>query len=533
MTSDSETARHLDTLDQRVSYRDWYWDRRDPFVDDRLLWRAQSFRHLVHLRPGQSILALGCGQGRSIPPLLKVTRGENPITCIDFRAGATRPGELPAEVEYHAVESLPGPLAGRRFDFVVGMDVLDQRGAAWLMLAVHELLAPGGEVVLHESNPWNPMLKLKGLVGRVFGRRDPRGLLPKPQLYELLSELGYLRVFALYNDFVYPPLTRRMGWLMRNLSILLENAPLLKPLAGSLLVHAQAPPRIAPKPTVSLAHHASLRGAVSVVVPCHNEGTNLLALVHGLTSIYGDYLHEIVLVDDNSKDDTREVIEGLAAADARVKPVIRSMPNGVGRALRDGYAAATGQWVLSMDCDFQHLLPELRDLFDAAAQGYDVAVGSRFSRHSVLLNYPFQKIVANRGFHMLARLLLWRTFRDVTNNLKLMRREVLEQMVLTQPGFSINAETGLQPIVMGCKMREVPISWINRTPDMGSSSFKLAKVGGGYGQVLWWLWRRVVFKNGPYAGLKVSKEIRRTARELQPSPENTPTLGHQPSGVNP
>ena len=83
--------------------------------------------------------------------------------------------------------------------------------------------------------------------------------------------------------------------------------------------------------------------------------------------------------------------------------MFRTPPNGVGRALADGYRAATGRWVLSMDCDFQHLLPEFRDLFDAAAAGSDVVVGSRFSRHSVLLNYPFQKIVANRGFHALAR----------------------------------------------------------------------------------------------------------------------------------
>lgn len=50
-----------------------------------------------------------------------------------------------------------------------------------------------------------------------------------------------------------------------------------------------------------------------------------------------------------------------------------------------------------MDCDFQHLLPEMRDLFDTAVQGYDVVIGSRFSRLSVLLNYPFKKIVANRA----------------------------------------------------------------------------------------------------------------------------------------
>jgi hypothetical protein len=51
--------------------------------------------------------------------------------------------------------------------------------------------------------------------------------------------------------------------------------------------------------------------------------------------------------------------------------------------------------------------------------GYDVAVGSRFSRHSVLLNYPFLKIITNRAFHMIARLVLLHRFCDLINNLKL------------------------------------------------------------------------------------------------------------------
>jgi hypothetical protein len=171
-----------------------------------------------------------------------------------------------------------------------------------------------------------------------------------------------------------------------------------------------------------------------------------------------------------------------------------------------------------MDCDFQHLLPEFRDLFDAAAKGHDVVVGSRFSRHSVLLNYPFQKIVANRAVHALAQVSLLRRFRDLTNNLKLIRREVFERMNLIEPGFAANAETGLQPLILGYKVKEVPIAWINRTPDMGSSSFRLVKVGGGYGRVLWNLWRGLVLKQGPYAKLEPVSGIRRTWREEGPPP---------------
>ena len=46
-----------------------------------------------------------------------------------------------------------------------------------------------------------------------------------------------------------------------------------------------------------------------------------------------------------------------------------------------------------MDCDFVHILPEFRDLFDAIAAGHDGAFGSRFSHSSVLINYPLMKIL--------------------------------------------------------------------------------------------------------------------------------------------
>jgi hypothetical protein len=107
---------------------------------------------------------------------------------------------------------------------------------------------------------------------------------------------------------------------------------------------------------------------------------------------------------------------------------------------------------------------------------------------SVLLNYPWPKIVANRGFHFIMNLILGISFRDLTNNLKLMSRCVVERLDLQSPGFSANAETGLIPVLQGYSVSEIPISWVNRTPGMGVSSFKLAKVGGGYLSVLKRVW---------------------------------------------
>jgi dolichol-phosphate mannosyltransferase len=486
----------------RERYRDDYWRKQDPIAADRLLWRAQAFRHTVHLLPGQTILELGCGEGLFTRALLRVSRGENPITAVTFQKGAQVLSDVGGEVEFFATSDLPSSLAGRHFDYAVAMDLLDRSCASQLLAIAHALLVPGGEIIFYESNPWNPVHKLRQVFSRAMGKRDPRHLLSRRQLYRLLSETDFIGVDAVYNDFVFAPLTRRLIWLLRNLSILLENAPGLRAMAGSILLQAQKPPPRKHAPKQPLFTHESLRGAVSFVIPCHNEEMNIRPLVDGILDLYEDCVHEIILVNDGSTDGTASVMAEVAARDQRVKTLHRSPPNGVGRAVAEGLSQASGRYVLTMDCDFQHLLPEFRDLFDCAVEGYDVIVGSRFSRHSVLLNYPFFKIVANRGFHLLARLLLLRNFRDVTNNLKLMRLEVVANMQLREPGFAVNAETGLQPLILGYRVKEVPISWINRSPGMGASSFRLVRVGGGYWRVLLGIWLKQTFGVGPYRDLR-------------------------------
>jgi glycosyltransferase involved in cell wall biosynthesis len=190
-----------------------------------------------------------------------------------------------------------------------------------------------------------------------------------------------------------------------------------------LYIRAQKPGgEEARRPNLSLASHRELYGSTSFVIPCHNEEMNVERLVDALVRFYGPYIHEIVIVNDNSKDRTAEVARAVAKREPRVILVDREPPNGVGRALRDGYAAATGRYIFTMDSDFVQILPEFRDMFDAIARGRDGAIGSRFSHESLLINYPFFKILCNRAFHLLANILLPVRMRDISNNLKLQVR---------------------------------------------------------------------------------------------------------------
>jgi SAM-dependent methyltransferase len=473
---------------ERASAR--YWLHRDPIRQVRMWWRGQTARHMFHLLPAESLLELGSGHGELSSVLATITRGECPITAASFLpAGADGgPGHVADNrVEWIHLKEFPGSLAGRQFEYVVASCLLDLDTGAVMLKEVKKLLRPGGRLLFFETNPWNPLFQLRRRLSRwlpFLRRGDERALPAKTKLYELLSELEYVSIAASCYDFLYWPIPRPLMWLARNLTLLMENTPVLRQLAGTILLYAQVPPHGLARPPVRMVEHEQLHGAVSVVVPCHNEEMNIVQLVDGLMRHYDEYIAEFVLVDDNSGDRTREVIAWLAQKDARVRPVFRPPPNGVGRALRDGIAHTAGRYVLLMDCDFLHILPELREMFDAAARGDQVVLGSRFSRESVLINYPLMKIVCNRSFHLLLTLLFRRRLCDVTNNLKLLSREVVDQLEIEAPWFAANAETGLKPILMGYQARLVPISWINRTPEMGSSSFSLLKNGLGYLKVL-------------------------------------------------
>src|SRR4051812_36537585 len=120
----------LKTLRQREQFRERYWRKKDPIINERLLWRAQTFRHMVHLLPGQSILELGCGSGLFTRQLHKVSRGENQITAITFQEEFYKLTDQSSDVEFLCLSSIPGELETRSFDFIIGMDLLDKSNSS-------------------------------------------------------------------------------------------------------------------------------------------------------------------------------------------------------------------------------------------------------------------------------------------------------------------------------------------------------------------------------------------------------------------
>lgn len=476
--------------------RERYWLRYPATSPVKLKWRATAVRHCFHVLPGETILELGAGSGLWTEHLTTVLRGENPIVAAVFNdefVPASPRQDLP-NVRFERIATL-SDLPAESFDYIVGTAILCHNMYAQNLNALHRLLKPGGQILFFEANFWNPQALIKAVLpARWVGEASCHASIRKYSMMRIASGQGFLDIDVIPYDIIHPRAPRFLISALHSLAYAVEHAPLVKEFCGTLYIRAQKPgQQIRRRSKVNLAHHSSLHGSTSFVVPCHNEEMNIERLVNGIVQFYGPYVHEIIIVNDNSTDRTAVVTRHVARHEPRVKLVDRVPPNGVGHALRDGYAAATGRYILTMDSDFVQILPEFRDLFDAIARGRDGAIGSRFSHESLLVNYPFFKIFCNRSFHLLANFLLPVRMRDISNNLKLYKAEILKSLEIEQPHFAANVETGLKPLLAGYDIEEVPISWINRTIDMGSSSFRIAKVAPSYGMALirmvWKFWR--------------------------------------------
>ncbi len=470
--------------------REAYWLRHSATSSVKLRWRAVTVRHAFHVLPGESILEIGAGSGLWTQHLATVFRGENDLTAAVFNEDlASRAEARPLHrTTVVRVRDLTEDLGAECFDYVVGTGILCHDRYAENLGALYFLLKPGGQLLFFETNFWNPQVLLKNTIppiGRWAGQASCQIGMRRYRLLQETSRQGFVEVEVIPYDILHPRTPPRLIPAVQSVAFVLEHIPAIRDLCGTLYVWARRPGDNVRRPTANLASHPQLHRSTSVVVPCRNESPNVRSLLEALLQFYDDYIHEIVIVDDHSTDGTADVVRELAVEEPRIRLVSNESAAGVGSALRAGYAAATGPYILSMDCDFALLVPELRDLFDAVAEGRDGAIGSRFSHESVLINYPVMKIIGNRGFHLLARIVLRRKVRDMSNNLKLFKAPILQQLELEEPGFAANVETGFKPLLQGWDIVEVPVSWVNRTSTMGQSSFKLLKVAPGYARALW------------------------------------------------
>jgi glycosyltransferase involved in cell wall biosynthesis len=213
-----------------------------------------------------------------------------------------------------------------------------------------------------------------------------------------------------------------------------------------------------------------------MIVPTYNERENLAALVQHLRGLPGD-LH-VLIVDDNSPDDTGALADGLAAQDTGVAVLHRSGKLGLGTAYKAGFAYGLARdyaYLCTMDADFSHNPADVPALLAKIECGYDMVVGSRYVPGGSVVGWPRLRKLISAVANRLAHLFLSVATRDCTAGFRCYRRAVLETIPLEtifSGGYSFLIEMAFLCQEAGFRIGEVPITFVNRT--QGSS--KISKL---------------------------------------------------------
>ena len=121
---------------------------------------------------------------------------------------------------------------------------------------------------------------------------------------------------------------------------------------------------------------------LSIISPCYGAPTLLKELARQITTVAKDITpdYEVILVEDASPDNSRDIIREICHEDSHVKSIFLSRNFGQQPAINAGLDAASGEWVVVLDCDLQNPPQHIKALYDKAQEGYDIVFASRQDR---------------------------------------------------------------------------------------------------------------------------------------------------------
>lgn len=192
---------------------------------------------------------------------------------------------------------------------------------------------------------------------------------------------------------------------------------------------------------------------LSVVLPCFNEAPNVAEAIRQArwAAVWNADYHQIVVVDDGSRDGTAEIAAEVARDVPHVRVVRHERNEGYGAALASGLRAARMPWVLLTDADLQFDLDQLERFVPLTADA-DLVLGWRIDRQD-----PLHRRVNAAAWNRLVRRAFDVRVRDVDCAFKLIRRELVEDMPLTSSGAMISTELVVRAQAHGARMRELGV----------------------------------------------------------------------------
>lgn len=239
---------------------------------------------------------------------------------------------------------------------------------------------------------------------------------------------------------------------------------------------------------------------LSVVIPAYNEEESIAETINQIEEALEkiNIPHELLVVNDNSKDNTLQVLEQLASKYPSVHYVTNIGPNGFGHAVRYGLERFTGDCVAVMMADLSDSPYDLIRYYTTMVEGnYDCVFGSRFIKGGKVIEYPWVKKIINRIANFIIRVFIGIRYNDTTNAFKLYKREVIEGVKpILSSHFNLTIELPLKAIIRGFTYTVIPNSWTNRK--YGVSKLKIKEMGSRYFFILMYCFIEKYFSRGDF-----------------------------------
>jgi len=221
---------------------------------------------------------------------------------------------------------------------------------------------------------------------------------------------------------------------------------------------------------------------LSVVIPAHNEEGCIQGTVEALyQKLQSENIpHEILVVNDNSRDNTQKILDEAAKRIPTLRSVFNNPPNGFGLAVRKGLESFQGDVVAVYMADASDRPEDLVRFYRTLIEKkVDCVFGTRFHRKAKIYDYPWPKLMMNRLANGFIRILFGLRYNDVTNAFKMYKANVVHGLKpFISNHFNLTVELPLKAIVRGYTYAVIPNDWINRKA--GESKLKIKEMGSRY-----------------------------------------------------
>ncbi|MCL7379292.1 glycosyltransferase family 2 protein [Streptomyces sp. 35G-GA-8] len=213
-------------------------------------------------------------------------------------------------------------------------------------------------------------------------------------------------------------------------------------------IMASRPRPVSERPYRPVSSHLAIAPPVSVVIPAMNEAENLPYVFRSLP----DWIHEVVLVDGNSTDDTVRVARALRP-DVKV---VEQRGTGKGDALISGFAACTGDIIVMVDADGSADGQEIVSYVSALVSGADFAKGSRFANGGGTDDMTPIRKLGNRVLCAVVNAKFGARYTDLCYGYNAFWRRCLDEITLDCTGFEVETLMNIRVVKAGLRVQEIP-----------------------------------------------------------------------------